>query len=135
LYIADIHICCCICRFILDVASHVLQQGLFNFTACIRWYMSPMYRLLRSRRLTVWYTVTPFNKVSPNQNSSQENLDSVFGDREQMHITLSTAHIHVLYSFSLALKGAALKTPRAGGIFSDSTVVRAVWTLPCRRYL
>jgi len=126
MYVVDILICCCICRFILDVPSHVLPQGLFNFTACIRWYMSPMYRLLRSRRLTVWYAVTPFNKVSPNQNSSQENLESVFGDRQQMHITLSTAHIHVLYSFSVAFKGAALKTPCARGIFSDSTVVHAV---------
>jgi hypothetical protein len=126
MYIVDILICCCICRFILDVPSHVLQQGLINFTECIRWYMSAMYRLLRSRRLTVWYTVTPFNKVSPNQNSSQENLQSVLGDKQQMHITLSTAHMHVLYSFSLALKGFALKTPCAGGIFSDTTIVHAV---------
>jgi hypothetical protein len=126
MYIVDILICCCICRFILDVSSHVLQQGLLYFTVCIRWYMSPMYRRLRSRRLTVWYTVTPFNKVSPHQNSSQENLESVFRDTQQMHITLSTAHIHVMHSFSLAFKGAALKKPCAGGIFSDSTVVHAV---------
>jgi hypothetical protein len=100
------------------------NKACVNFTACIRWYMSPMHRLLRSRLLTVRYTVTPFNKGSPNQNSSQENLDSVLGDRQQMHNSHSTAHIHIF--ISRAFNGAALKTPCAGGIFSDSTVVQSV---------
>ena len=125
MYIVDTLICCCICRFILDVPTHVLQPCLFNFSACIRWYIPPMYRLLRSRHLTVWHIVTPFNKGSPNQNSSQENLESVLGGRQQMHITLSTALVY-MYSFSLSFNGAALRAPRACGIFSDSTVTHAV---------